>query len=112
MPVVIHVPQPDTLARRLKAAEAPGRPWNRPAGGWIADKTALQKFVALCPFCVAKFNPRQHHYEVWRRDVLCVTRCDGCNKMDPRCRGFIHQSAHEDTGEWTRPRHRRGRWAS
>ena len=109
MSLTIHVPTPDTPAKVRKAAEAPGRPVHRPAGGWIADLTALQKMITLCPFCIEKFSPRQHHYEVWRKHWYVVAKCDDCHRIDPRCRAYIHQSTHDQIGDWTR---RRGRWAS
>ena len=94
---------------RLAADEAPGRPWNRTAGGWVADLTALHKFVILCPFCVPKFNPRQNQYEPWRRHNMIVGRCDGCKQVSTQARGYMHQANHGLTGEWERPR--RGRWS-
>ena len=97
-----------TRAEQRVALESKGRPWTRVAGGWIADMAAKQQFIILCPFCVAKFNPRIHHYEVWRQRVSCIGRCDGCGQQSHQARGFIHQSTHDAVGEWTRPR--RGRW--
>lgn len=94
----------------LAALEAPGRPVSRLSGGWVDDLCALQKFITLCPFCDHKFSPRAHHYEPWRRDLYCVARCDGCNRIHPRCKAFIHETYHEALGDWTRQR--RGRWAT
>ena len=112
MTIELIVPRKDwTKQQVLQASEAPGRPWRRPAGGWISDLVALKKFITLCPYCDHGFNPRRHQYEVWRRDTYCVAKCDACGKFNPRCKAWIHESQHEAVGEWTRPR-RRGRWAS
>lgn len=97
-----------TARERLKAAEAPGRPWNRVAGGWISDLCALQKHVMLCPFCISKFNPRRVGYEPWRTYLTSIGKCDGCNTVSTYLRNYIHQSLHAEVGEWERPR--RGRW--
>lgn len=97
-----------TKREQLVAKEAKGRPWHRPAGGWVDDLVGRRLMVMLCPFCVGKFNPRVHHYEVWRSHLNSIGRCDGCNQVSHQIRGFIHQSTHDAVGEWTRPR--RGRW--
>lgn len=107
--LTIHVPQPETPARRRHAAEAPGKPWHRVAGGWLDDHVALRKFVTLCTDCTPRFNPRRHHYEVWRQTVYVMASCTACNAFDPRCRAYIHEALHEQLGETGR---RRGRWAS
>lgn len=101
--------RPETKARVLKSMEAPGRKLGRVAGGWISDLVALKKFITLCPYDVGKFNPRHYHYEPWRRDTFCVARCDACNQINTHCRGFIHESLHDEIGE---PNRKRGRWAS
>ena len=113
MSLTIHVPKPDTPLRRVQASEAPGRPWNRLAGGWIDDQVELKKFVMLCPFCVHKFNPRKNHYEVWRREVQGIGKCDDCKQISPYLKGFIHQSSHDLGGDFMvgGPKRRRGRWA-
>ena len=90
--------------------EAPGRPITRIAGGWIADLTALKQTVMLCPFCTHKFNPRKHHYELWREDWLALARCDACRQTSRATKVFIHQSLHDAVGD-DRSRHR-GRWVS
>lgn len=95
---------------RLKADEDPGRPWNRVAGGWMADLAALKKFVMLCPFCRPKFNPKRCGYEVWRQDTHSIGKCDGCKQMSTYLCGFIHQEYHDTVGEWQR-HPRKGRWA-
>ncbi len=92
----------------LQAAEAPGRPIYRLAGGWIADMVALKKFIMLCEFCQPKFNPRKHGYEVYREETHSVGQCDGCNQMSTHLRGYISQSLHSTLGE-ERVKHR-GRW--
>lgn len=97
-------------AEKQKANEDPGRPWNRVAGGWIGDLAALQKFIQLCPFCLGKFNPRKSGYEVWRVDTYNVGKCDGCNTVNPKCRGFISEAYHTTVGDPNR-RPRRGRWS-
>lgn len=93
--------------------EAPGRPWRRPPGGWVADLVALRRAVTLCDFCAPKFNPRRNGYEVWRKNLRANGRCDGCNTMTFRPTGamvmYIHESLHDTVGEYTRPSH--GRWA-
>lgn len=109
MPLEIHVPKPETKARVLASLEAQ-RPWNRPAGGWLDDFVALRKAIMLCPFCAPKFNPRARNYEVWRRELLVMARCDGCNQVSHQIRTFIHESTHDSVGEIQKPR-RRGRWA-
>ena len=96
-----------TRAEQRIAKEAKGRPWHRVPGGYIGDLVARRLMVLLCPFHVAKFNPRIHHYEVWRQQPA-IGKCDDCGTLTPQIRGFIHQSTHDAVGEWTRPR--RGRW--
>jgi hypothetical protein len=75
----------------------------------MSDLAALRQAITLCPFCVSKFNPKAHQYEVWRRDVYVVAKCDGCKQQSRSVRMFIHESQHYDVGEWQHPR--RGRWA-
>ena len=93
------------------AIEAPGKPWSRVAGGWLDDHVQLRRFITLCTDCTPKFNPRRHEYEVWRQNQYVIGRCTACSRHDYRCRAYIHVSAHESIGDWTRGR-RRGRWAS
>jgi len=93
----------------ISSYEDPGRPWNRPAGGWIGDLTELRKFILLCPYCSPKFNPRQNQYEVWRAKIESIGKCDGCKQVSTYLKGYIHQSAHDLCGEWQHPR--KGRWA-
>ena len=95
--------------RSLVGAD-PGRPWNRPAGGWVADLVGLQKVVMLCDFCAGKFNPRANHYEPWRRGLYAIAKCDGCNQYGQKAKLFIHQSTHDEVGEFTPARAKRGRW--
>ena len=95
----------------IAASEDYGRPWNRPAGGWVSDLTALQKFVMLCPFCGPKFNPKKADYEVWRTNAFHVGKCDGCKELSTYLCGYIHQEHHPIVGEWQRKPPRRGRWA-
>jgi len=109
MPLTIHIPTPDTPQKHLKSLEVWGRPSGRAAGGWIADFVGLGRCVMLCPADVHKFNPRKHHYEVWRRDLYSVARCDDCNQISHKIRTFIPQALHDVSGDFTRPR--RGRWA-
>ena len=94
---------------RNKADEDPGRPWNRPAGGWISDLAGAKKFIMLCPFCLPKFNPRKNGYESWRRHIYSVGKCDGCKNLDTRLMGFINEEFHSTVGEWEKPH--KGRWA-
>lgn len=109
MSLTIHVPKPDTPQRRLAASESNGRPAGRVAGGWISDITALKQTVLLCPFCVEKFSPRSHHYELWRTEWLVLAKCDGCKNYSRNSKVFIHQSLHDEVGE---DRPRRGRWVT
>ena len=108
MPLTIHVPTPDTPRKILKSCDGGGKPTGRIAGGWVADLTGTKKSITLCPFCVSKFSPRSHAYELWRREWLVVARCDGCNEYSRQCKMFIHESFHDDVGE----SRRRGRWVS
>lgn len=118
MSVATFTPKYDKLGEgfshreRLKADEAPGRPWNRVAGGWISDLCSLQKHVMLCPFCLSKFNPKSYGYEPWRTAVpiTSIGKCDGCNQPSMYLKNFIHEEFHQDIGEW-QSRPRRGRWA-
>jgi hypothetical protein len=109
MSLTILVPQPDTPRRRLQASEAPGKPWTRVAGGWIADLVAARRFIALCPSCDPKFNPRKHHYVPWRHDTYVVAKCDACGTLDIRCKPWIYETMVDDIEH---QRRRRGRWAS
>jgi hypothetical protein len=112
--MIIAVPKNQKLGQgyskteRLKADEDAGRPWTRPAGGWISDLAELQKFIMLCPFCISKFNPRRAGYEVWRQNIYGVGKCDGCKQMSTYIKGFISEALHQTVGEWERPR--KGRW--
>lgn len=107
MSLTVHVPKPDTPARRLAALEWKGA-YGRLPGGRVADCVEQRQMISLCPLCVGKFNPRRHEYELWRT-VFTVARCDACKAHDIRCKSFIHQSLHADVGDHGR---RRGRWAS
>jgi hypothetical protein len=111
MSLTVLVPQPETPARVLPSLEAPGRPSGRVPGGWIADLAGDRKFIPLCPFCRAKFDARANQYEPWRSRMVVIAKCDGCQRVHPRCVGFIPQAYHDEIGDWTRPS-RRGRWAS
>lgn len=107
--ITIHVPQPETAARRRKASEAPvGRGFGRTTGGHIGDLTDLKKFITLCPMCVGKFHPRLYGYEVWRFYHVRAN-CDACGQFDLHGKAFIHESLHDAVGD---DRRRRGRWAS
>lgn len=108
MPLTIHVPKPDTSRRRLQSYEHGGAPSGRIPGGWVADLIGLKRSLMFCPFCVNKFHPKQHAYELWRREWLAVASCDGCKHTSPYCKVFIHQSFHDDLGE----DRRRGRWVT
>lgn len=108
MTLTIHVPKPDTPQRRLASYESSGRPMGRVAGGWIADLTGLKQTVMLCPYCVNKFHPRQHCYEVWRDEWLVIARCDGCKQHSRNSKVFIHQSLHDEIGD----DRKRGRWVT
>ena len=111
MSVTILVPKPVTKQRLMESYEHPGRPSRSTAGGWIADFVALKRVIMLCPFCVHKFNPRANAYEVWRRDLYSVAKCDDCKQTSRQIRTFIHQSQHHETGEWMRHMPSRGRWS-
>ena len=115
MGVTIAVPKNDKLgsgygpyAETFVGAD-PNRPSGMTAGSWVGDFVALRKMVTLCPHCIHKFNPRKVNYEVWRRDLYSVGKCDDCNQWTQYLRAFIHESLHADVGEWQSPR--RGRWA-
>ena len=109
MSVTIHVPQPFSKTRYLGSLEHPGRPSRSIAGGWIADFVALNRAIMLCPFCVHKFNPRQNRYEVWRRDLYSIAKCDDCKQQSRQIRTFIPESLHFQVGDTERKP--RGRWA-
>lgn len=111
MSVTIYVPQPYSTLRHLASYEHPGRPSRSVAGSWIDDFVALKRAIMLCPFCVNKFNPRKAHYEVWRRDVYAVAKCDDCKQHSRQIRTFIHESTHYQVGDTPRTKSRRGRWA-
>lgn len=108
MTIELLLPKPMTPARSLAAHADPGRKIGRVHGGWIADLVGLRKCIILCPFCKPKFNPKKHEYVPWRRDTFCVSKCDACKELDPRCVAFIHETLIPDVGETPR---RRGRWA-
>ena len=112
MAVTIHVPKPVTQQRLLDSYEHPGRPSRSVAGSWIADFVALKRCIMLCPFCVNKFNPRKHQYEVWRNEWYAIARCDDCKQMSRQIRSFIHESQHYETGEWMSHSPKSGRWAA
>lgn len=111
MALEILIPKPDTPQRRAAAAEAPGRPWVRPAGGWVNDLAALRQTVMLCEFCDPKWNPRRAQYEPWRRDLWVTARCDACKQMSRHVKTYIHESLHVTVGD-PETRRRRGRWGS
>ena len=94
----------------LKSTEDSGRPWDRVAGGWISDLVALQKFIMLCPFCLPKFNPKRHGYEVWRLNISSIGKCDGCKNISTYLQGFIPEAYHPILGDQER-KPRRGRWS-
>jgi hypothetical protein len=108
VPKYAKVGQGFSRRERLMADEHPGRPSGGTAGSWISDFVSLQKMISLCPLCLHKFNPRQNGYEVWRREVQLVGKCDDCKQMTPYLKGFIHQSLHDIIGEPNRPT--KGRW--
>jgi hypothetical protein len=87
----------------------PNRPSGMLAGTWVDDFVALRKMIMLCPHCLHKFNPKRHHYEIWRRDLYSFGKCDDCNQHTPYLKSFIHESTHTHVGEWHAPK--KGRWA-
>lgn len=107
MSLVIHIPKPDTLRRRMQAMEHPGRRTDgrQSAASWIVDLLDLKKLIILCSFCRVKFNPRKHHYrKLYRPDHSAKTdgfatngRCDGCKEMTANCGGgvaFVHEETY------------------
>ena len=109
MAITIHIPKPFTRARYLDSMEHPGRPSRSIAGSWISDFVALGKAIMLCPFCVHKFHPRSHQYEVWRNEWYSIAKCDDCKQLSRQIRTFIPQRYHAELGDFTQ-RPKRGRW--
>jgi hypothetical protein len=106
-------PNVGAIGEELEIVPVPSGPRGRLAGTHIDDQVALTKMIVLCEFCNPKFNPRKNRYEVWRKETWVRGACDGCSNYTLHGRGFIHQSFHEQVGEWeNRPMSaRRGRWA-
>lgn len=94
----------------LKASEAAGRPSGQTAGTWVSDLVSCQKLIALCPFCVSKFNPRANNYATWRKDIYSIGKCDGCNQVSTYLKAYIHESTVPEVGEWER-KPTKGRWS-
>lgn len=110
MSVTVLVPRPYSRAEIARSYEAPGRPWQRVAGGWIADNVGAQKAILLCDFCAPKFNPRANGYEVlWRHLPPSRGDCLGCKTFTVHGRLYIPQSLHDAVATDAHPR-RRGRW--
>ena len=111
MSLTIFIPQPETPTRLRQSAEASvATPSGRLPGGALADKVALKQMITLCPLHLGKFNPRAAGYELWRALYTVAECCWGSRHIDLRCKTFIHESTHDQVGDWTR--RRRGRWAS
>ena len=110
----VLVKRPHSDREVFRSLEAPGRPWRRPAGGWIADGVALRKCITLCDTCDPKFHPKRLGYELFRRSFgttgpYVVSDCWGCNQRWIKCKAYIHESTHDLVGD---PARRRGRWTT
>ena len=119
MSVEILVPTPVTTARVAESYEQPGRPNGTLPASWLSDVASVGRMINLCPLCLGKFNPRRHHYELWRATPT-VARCNRCDTWDTHCQGFIPEANHDLIGD-RRLNHRSairrvvgrfGRWAS
>ncbi|MHC4222992.1 MAG: hypothetical protein ACYSUN_03295 [Planctomycetota bacterium] len=68
-----------------------GRPWRRPAGGWMADLAALKQTILLCSGCAHKFDfKRAHYFREGRFEA--IGGCDGCVTHYGKVVLFVHQS--------------------
>ena len=79
----------ESLHNRVKTCEAPGRRWDRVAGGWISDLVALEKAICLCDKCQHKFAHAKVNYEkveLFANSTFVISNCNGCKSFMTRCK--------------------------